>query len=202
MSPQSHLLQRCYPARGHQESSLLSPVLGHDILSRCIFSTFTPRLPMDEIYLLTLCAFRYVNQNTQNKLFCQNSNSRIRYPLDYKVKLGDYPLLHIPPVAPPRNLLTLGREFESRCRQTNSNKWRTINSLVHKIRLHGRRGKGTAESFSREKLREAPQKEGEKSCETFLLCDLGWYVHKPDVQNKWDDNTHTHTHTHSGDVIY
>ena len=20
----------------------------------------------------------------------------------------------------------------------------------------------------------------------FLLCDPGWYVHKPDVQNKWD----------------
>ena len=29
----------------------------------------------------------------------------------------------------------------------------------------------------------------EKSCVTFLLCDLGWYVHKPDVQKKWDDNT-------------
>ena len=28
------------------------------------------------------------------------------------------------------------------------------------IRLHGRRGKGMAESFSREKLRHAPQKEG------------------------------------------
>ena len=27
---------------------------------------------------------------------------------------------------------------------------------------------------------------------TFLLCDPGWYVHKPDVQNKWEDNTHTH----------
>ena len=24
---------------------------------------------------------------------------------------------------------------------------------------------------------------------TFLLCDPGWYVHKTDVQNKWDDNT-------------
>ena len=33
------------------------------------------------------------------------------------------------------------------------NKWRTINSLVHKIPLHGRRGKIMAESFSREKLR-------------------------------------------------
>ena len=28
---------------------------------------------------------------------------------------------------------------------------------------------------------------------TFLLCDPGWCVHKSDVQNKWDDNTHTHT---------
>ena len=40
------------------------------------------------------------------------------------------------------------------------NGWKTIKSLVHKIRLHGRRGKGMAESFSREKLRHAPQKEG------------------------------------------
>ena len=38
--------------------------------------------------------------------------------------------------------------------------WRTIKSLGHKIRLHGRRGKGSAGSFSREKLRQAPQKEG------------------------------------------
>ena len=40
---------------------------------------------------------------------------------------------------------------------------------------------------------QTPQKV-EKSCATFLLCDPGWYVHKPDVQNKWDDNTRTHTH--------
>ena len=25
---------------------------------------------------------------------------------------------------------------------------------------------------------------------TFLLCDPDWYVRKPEVQNKWDDNTH------------
>ena len=31
----------------------------------------------------------------------------------------------------------------------------------------------------------------EKCCVTFLLCDPGWCVHKSDVQNKWDDNTHT-----------
>ena len=35
----------------------------------------------------------------------------------------------------------------------------------------------------------------EKSCVTFLLCGPGWHVHKPDVQNKWDDNTHTHTYS-------
>ena len=35
------------------------------------------------------------------------------------------------------------------------NKWRTIISWVHKILLHGRRGKGTVESFSREKFRKA-----------------------------------------------
>ena len=39
------------------------------------------------------------------------------------------------------------------------NGWRT-KSLVHKFRLHSRRGKGMAESFSRKKLRHAPQKEG------------------------------------------
>ena len=71
-----------------------------------------------------------------------------------------------------------------------SYKRRMTISLVHKIRLHGRRGKGTAESFSRGKSRQAPQKEGGE-----ILCDPGWYVHKPVVQNKWDDNTHTHTHT-------
>ena len=37
-----------------------------------------------------------------------------------------------------------------------------------KIRLHGRRGKGMAESFSREKSRHAPQKEGGLK----ILCDL------------------------------
>ena len=39
------------------------------------------------------------------------------------------------------------------------NEWRTIKSLVHKILLHCQRGKGMTESFSREKLRHAPQKE-------------------------------------------
>ena len=30
----------------------------------------------------------------------------------------------------------------------------------------------------------------EKFCVNFLLCASCWYVHKPDVQNKWEDNTH------------
>ena len=29
----------------------------------------------------------------------------------------------------------------------------------------------------------------------FLLCGPGSYVHKPDVQNKWDDDTHTHNNS-------
>ena len=37
------------------------------------------------------------------------------------------------------------------------------------------------------------RKVDEKSCVTFLLCDPGWYVHKPDVQNNWEENTHTST---------
>ena len=47
-----------------------------------------------------------------------------------------------------------------------------------------------AESFSRDKLRQVPQKEGGE----IVLCDPGWYVHKPDAQNKWDENAHKHTH--------
>ena len=65
----------------------------------------------------------------------------------------------------------------------------SVISMAYKIRLHGRRGKKTAESFSREKLRQAPQNEGRE-----ILYDPGWYVHKSDVQNKWNDNTHTYTH--------
>ena len=58
------------------------------------------------------------------------------------------------------NLINTRTHTKKKGKEKMPNKWRTIKSLVHKIRLHGRRGKGMAESFSREKLRHAPQKEG------------------------------------------
>ena len=74
------------------------------------------------------------------------------------------------------------------------NKQRTINLWVYIIRLHGRRGKGTAESFSRLILRQAPQKEGGE-----ILCDLSCVTPAGSSTSltygfKRDDNTHTHTH--------
>ena len=73
------------------------------------------------------------------------------------------------------------------------NGWRTINSLVHKIRLHGRRGKGMAESFSRQKIK-ARTAEGRwiknpvwpSSCVTPAGTS-----NELDVQNGWEENTHT-----------
>ena len=58
----------------------------------------------------------------------------------------------------PANGIFLTRTQKKKKKMPNG--WRTIKSLVHRIRLHGRRGKGMAESFSREKFRHAPQKEG------------------------------------------
>ena len=66
----------------------------------------------------------------------------------------------------PANGIFLTKKLKNKIKMPNG--WRTIKSLVHKIRLHSRRGKGMAESFSREKLRHAPQKEGGGK----ILCDL------------------------------
>ena len=66
----------------------------------------------------------------------------------------------------PANGIFLTNNKKNKIKMPNG--WRTINSLVHKIRLHGRRGKGMAESFSRQKSRHAPQKEGGLK----ILCDL------------------------------
>ena len=66
----------------------------------------------------------------------------------------------------PANGIFLTKKLKTKIKMLNG--WRTIKSLVHKIRLHGRRGKGMAECFSRGKLRHAPQKEGGLE----ILCDL------------------------------
>ena len=58
----------------------------------------------------------------------------------------------------PANGIFLTKKLKTKIKMPNG--WRTIKSLVHKIRLHGQRGKEMAESFSREKLRHAPQEEG------------------------------------------
>ena len=49
----------------------------------------------------------------------------------------------------PANGIFLTKKLKNKIKMPNG--WRTIKSLVHKIRLHGRRGKGMAESFSRDK---------------------------------------------------
>ena len=69
--------------------------------------------------------------------------------------------------------------------------WRTIKSLVHKIRLHGRRGKGMAESFSREKLRHAPQKGGWEILWPSSCVTPAGTSNELDVQNEWEEKTHT-----------
>ena len=81
------------------------------------------------------------------------------------------------------------------------NGWRTINSLVHKIRLHGRRGKGMAESFSRQKSRHAPQKAGGLK----ILCDLPpvspRLVRPTNLMSRMDGKK-THTHTYINTYIH
>ena len=59
-----------------------------------------------------------------------------------------------------QNLLTLERDFESRRSHTNwdflshhAQQVENDHVVVHKIRLHGRRGKGMAESFSQRKMK-------------------------------------------------
>ena len=65
------------------------------------------------------------------------------------------------------------------CKIKMPNKWRTNKSLVHNIRLHGRRGKGTAESFSRENIRMHRRRKVNEKLVTFLLCDpAGWYIQR------------------------
>ena len=66
---QSHVLQRCDPACSYEGSSYLSPVLAYDFLSRCKFSTLTPRQPsMVEVYLLAFS--RFPLRKKQNVCVC------------------------------------------------------------------------------------------------------------------------------------
>ena len=70
------------------------------------------------------------------------------------------------------------------------NKWLTIKSLVHKIRLTVDEGKERLNpSHEKNKGMHRRRKADEKLCVTFLLCDPGWYI-QLDVQNKWEE-THT-----------
>ena len=77
-----------------------------------------------------------------------------------------------------------------------TNKWKKIKSLVHKIWLHGRRGKGMADSFSREKLRHAPQKEGGWEI-LFDLPPVWRRLARPTNLMSRINGKKTHTHTHT-----
>ena len=94
----------------------------------------------------------------------------------------------------PRNLLTLGREFESRRSLTNWGFSSHHVQLVKNDYFVGTQNSTSRSTRERDgwillaiKFREAPQKEGGE-----ILCDPGWCVHKSDVQNKWDDKTMMH----------
>ena len=91
------------------------------------------------------------------------------------------PLLRWPQlsrVAWARENVSVFQVINRRCPAT-LNKWRTIKSLVHKIRLNGRRGKGTTESFSRENQGvHRSRKVDEQSYVTFLVCDPCWYIQR------------------------
>ena len=96
---------------------------------------------------------------------------------------------------PANGIFLTKNNYKTKIKMPNA--WRTIKSLVHKSRLHGRRGKGMAESFPREKLRHAPQKGGWE-----ILCDLPpvWprLVCPTNVMSRKNGKkTHTHTHTHT-----
>ena len=68
------------------------------------------------------------------------------------------------------------------------NGWRKIKSLVNKIRLHGRRGKGMAESLILLATAERRWMENPvlpSSCVTSAGTPI-------EVQTEWEENTHTH----------
>ena len=54
---QSHLMQRCHPACGHEGSSHPTRFSPYDFFSRCKFRTVTTHQPMAEFYLLKFSRF-------------------------------------------------------------------------------------------------------------------------------------------------
>ena len=92
----------------------------------------------------------------------------------------------------PANGIFLTQKLKNKIKMPNG--WRRIKSLLHKIRLHSRRGKGMAESFSREKWTPAPQKEGGWE----ILCNFPpvWsrLVRPTNLMSRMNGKkTHTHT---------
>ena len=84
-------------------------------------------------------------------------HSAVSLPVAGSSEVSRNPLTRWDVSSIPANGIFLTKKLKNRIKMPNE--WRTIKSLVHKIRLHGRRGKGLAESFSREKLRHAPHNE-------------------------------------------
>ena len=115
--------------------------------------------------LLGMVEARSVNVKKTTTLFC--TSKRVVYRSTPVAQLAPRNLLTRWDVSSiPANGIFLTKNKKTKIKMPNG--WRTINSLVHKIRFHGRRGKGMAESFSRQKSRHAPQKEGGLK----ILCDL------------------------------
>ena len=84
------------------------------------------------------------------------SNTIITYRRPCSSEVPRNPLTRWDVSSIPANGVFLTKKLKNKIKMPSG--WRTIKSLVHKIRLHGRRGKGMAESFSREKVRHAPHK--------------------------------------------
>ena len=116
---------------------------------------------------MVFAALLLLSSTKNRKKYISNFSTTVGYVIYvFILGLGRSGSSEVPrnPLAPwdvssiPANRIFLTIKLKNKIKMRNG--WRTIKSLVHKIRLHGRRGKGMAESFSREKLRHAPQKEG------------------------------------------
>ena len=131
------------PARGqlNRENNIpLSPCVPENLVSRDGFSRPVPRQPA------------HLHTQAESGAYLRDS-SRVPRRRPYETAIRHRVS---PEFIGSRNCVPMALTAESPPAQGR----RTIESLVHKIRLHRRRGKGMAESFWREKLRHAPQKKG------------------------------------------